>query len=593
MRAFDTYSEIITKGKSRAEKTGEHEIGLDTDDLVMMTAAQAIALLCKYGSRAEAEKALVISKTLVTWLHQNRPPSAAAVPSHTRSASTLERTPTESLLSRPALAATYRAIGHAQANWARLTYEPLQRKDLQATALVALRRAAELASPPGSDPDTAVLLATTLAESRDFIGAIQVLKKALALTSQSQDADETSVAGAPHALTTEQRVAPLWHLLSLLLTARGEYENAVRVCEAAFEQLDGPALFDAQGTFDQTRPSTAGSQSIIDQMQDSVKESLIQIRITQLALVEVLENPAAAAEASSSLLALYHKLFGTLASPSSTRNSAALAPPPPPQKASTLKSISGSIMGRKTGRKSIERPTTQEKPINPSIAGTERSTAAPVSIQVTNEDGVPAEKHHHHIPHHPFKLRGHHGDWREVGNLKQHPKEAAASTNGSMATQGTETTATSDQTLGQIPHNVDPEKQAPPLGHPGLNATQDLRLPAPPPGFSSTSLMPRFQTTQTRRHHISLLIDIWLFTAGQYIRSELFEDAEGAIDEAYKLAENFQQLLVKEECSARAFDERGWGCGKSMNRLWADVHAEVSKQNIQPEAYFFSHHLPY
>lgn len=540
MRAFDTYSQIITKAKSRAEKTGEHEIGLDTDDLVMLTAAQAIALLCKYGSRTEAERALAISKTLTNWLQQNRPPSAAAVPNHSRTSSTIEKVPTESILSRFALAATYRAIGQAEAAWARLTYEPLQRKDLQAKALVALRKASDLATPAGSDPDTAVLLAATLAESRDLIGAIQVLKKALSLASQAQGQDSDPVVGSAEAIMREQRVAPLWHLLSLLLTARGEYDNAVKVCEAAFEQLNGPELFDAQGAFEELRPTTANTASLIEQMEDSVKDSLIQIRITQLALIETLESPALAADASSSLLALYHKLFGTRTSTPAVRTLMTSAAPLPTPKASTLKSISGSIIRRKSSKRAIRKLS------KASFAETDTSRTPSVSVQLTNEDGTIAEKHHHHlphIPHHPFKIRGHSGDFRDIGNLKSPPSDTPDSSK--------------------------------------INATvaePDIRLPTAHPATSMLILPPRFPLTQQKRHHTSLLIDIWLFTAGQYMRSSLFDDAEGAINEAHKLAEIFQQELAKESSSARAFDERGWGCGKSVNRLWADVFAEVSSE---------------
>lgn len=72
------------------------------------------------------------------------------------------------------------------------------------------------------------------------------------------------------------------------------------------------------------------------------------------------------------------------------------------------------------------------------------------------------------------------------------------------------------------------------------------------------------------------MIEVWLHIASQYTRALLHEDAEGAIDEAHKLAGNFQLDVAREESSAKAFDELGWGGGKSVNRLWGDVWAEVS-----------------
>ena len=589
MRAFDTYSEIITRGKSRAEKTGEHELGLDTDDLVMLTAAQAIALLCKYGSRPEAEKALDISKTLSSWLQQQRPTSSASATSDTQAGATLERTPTESLLSRHARAAAYRAIGQSQAHWARLTYEPSQRKDMHVKALTCLRTAADLASPPGSDPDTAVLLAAVLAESRDFISAIQVTKQALALASQSEDTDEDSVVGDPESLTREQKIAPLWHLLSLLLTARGEYENAVKVCEAAFEQLNGPDLYDDSAppaSSEKSRPATANTQALIDQMEDSVKEGLIQIRITQLALMEVLETPAAAVDASSSLLALYHKLFGSLdmvksASPIPSAAPAATAALAPPKAGGPLKSISGSILSRsRTGRKSLDR-STFDKPVNPTT--TEPSMSGPTkSGQNPTEDATPSDKHgkhHHHIPHHPFKSRGHHADGHEA-NDSRHPDGVSNGHDDPTAT--VDAAAAPEQPLRQIPHNLEHEKQPFPVGHSNATPEHDIRLPTPKPSVLA-SLPPRFPLLQQRRHNTSILVDIWLFIAGQYVRCELFEDAAGAIDEAQKLVGGFHEELAAEHCSAKAFDERGWGGGKSVNRLWADVYADVSSSLLSHE----------
>ena len=34
--------------------------------------------------------------------------------------------------------------------------------------------------------------------------------------------------------------------------------------------------------------------------------------------------------------------------------------------------------------------------------------------------------------------------------------------------------------------------------------------------------------------------------------------------------------MAKQDSSARAFDERGWGAGRSVGRLWGDVWAQVS-----------------
>ena len=67
--------EIIGKGKARAEKTGTHELGLDDDDTVLITAAEAVNVLCLYGSREHGEKATEISRKIESWLQQQRKPT--------------------------------------------------------------------------------------------------------------------------------------------------------------------------------------------------------------------------------------------------------------------------------------------------------------------------------------------------------------------------------------------------------------------------------------------------------------------------------------------------------------------------------------
>ncbi|GAB7347864.1 hypothetical protein MBLNU459_g5394t1 [Dothideomycetes sp. NU459] len=589
MRAFDSYSEIISKGKARAEKTGQHEFGLDTDDLVVLTAAQAINLLCKYGTRAEGEKAIDIGKKLSTWLQQQRPTSSTSsnFQSTTGSSTELRTTSTESLVSSSALLAAYRAIGEAQANWSRLTYDPAQRTEFRGKALSSLRTAAALSQPENADPESALQLAIVLAESRELIAAIQVIKRVLASSSHGQDAltlDER--------FARDRKLVPHWHLMSLLLTARGEFENAAKICDAAFEQFKEDAILSEQAEGDiNSRTQKSLSQNLLQQLEDSEKESLLQIRITQLALTELLESSTVAVDTSSELLALYTKMFGTLdvGSTPLQRNSVA-TPLPPTRSGGTLKSISGSILGRsKGGRKSLDKSTFSDQPATTQATGeTDQSHVSPIAIKVTNEEGNVAEKHHkHHIPHHPFKIRGHHGDWREAGNLKQQPTTQtshelsekqlppvpAKDTSHAAENGGNADGLHSKPSLDAVPHNLQHDKQPPPLGHLEQPPKQDLRLPAPHPAASTIS-PPRFPTAQQRRHGLSLLIGVWLFIAGQYMRAELLEDAEGAMNEAQKLAEGFQQELAKEDSSARAFDERGWGGGKSVNRLWADIWAE-------------------
>ncbi|KAH0004098.1 hypothetical protein KCU84_g17075, partial [Aureobasidium melanogenum] len=535
IKAFDSYTEITTRSKSRAEKTGHNEPGLDSDDLVVLTAAQAIGVLCRYGSQAEGEKALDVSKRLSDWLKQPRPTAMN------------DETATGILISAESSVAAYRAIGEIQANYARLTHDPAQRSEYREQAIKSLRKAAEMSPGGDLDPETALLLGTVLAENRQLLPATQVVKFALA---SSQD-DESSSA------VRKAQMIPLYHLMSLLLTARGDYEHAVEFCDIAFEQFGGSDIMfgDADG------------EALIHQMEESEKELLLQLRLTQLALTETLDESEMAVDAGSQVLALYHKLFGTSAN--------GVAPPPPKDMTSfiapsvktqgTLKSVRGSIMSRtKSTRKNAE-GLTQEKDVPP-LPTANKNTSIPAAT--TTDENTSHEKHHHkiHLPHHPLKHLHHHG------HATDPEKDALASETAPAVP--TKDESNQNQPLREVPHNLESTKQPAPIGHSDQPPSQDLRLPAPHPTMASAAPRPRYPSARQKRHTVSLLIEVWLHIAGQYTRSELFEDAEGAIDEAHKLVEELQQAVAREDCSAKAFDEKGWGGGRSVNRLWADVWAE-------------------
>ena len=56
----------------------------------------------------------------------------------------------------------------------------------------------------------------------------------------------------------------------------------------------------------------------------------------------------------------------------------------------------------------------------------------------------------------------------------------------------------------------------------------------------------------------------------------MYEDARGTLSEAVNLVTELEPELAQQESSAKAFSERGWGGGKSIEELWADVWAAVS-----------------
>jgi hypothetical protein len=56
----------------------------------------------------------------------------------------------------------------------------------------------------------------------------------------------------------------------------------------------------------------------------------------------------------------------------------------------------------------------------------------------------------------------------------------------------------------------------------------------------------------------------------------MFQDGREAVAEALKLVEAFEAEVSLESSTAKALAEKGWGGGKSVEELWADVFAAVS-----------------
>ena len=611
MHAFNSYVEIVSKGKARAEKTGKHELGFDGDDTAVLTACEAVNVLCKYGDREQAEKAIQVGTNISKWLGREKQTSTedAKTNSNDNRAEEAQHASqsTDSVLQAKTLAAAYRAIGTSQAHWANITYDTESRSGLQAEALDNFKRSL---SYEQESIETAYALALLLAESRNVSAATQVIKRVIASSSLAGEEEEEP----PSNYTRQIRLIPLWHLLALCLTAKDDYEQGIEMCDAAFEQFGEPAVLfgepNARASSDSEEPLPRSQRGLVDQMDGFEKEGILQVKITQLSFVELTEGADAAVDMSHELLGLYVRLFGN---PELKH----AVPKPPPTAASvapskfggTLRSIAGSIRPRSAGPHSSEKNSVMSKPERGGTATggdpNGSSVGVPVSITVTNEDGVPTEKSHHR---HPFKLRGVQGDWRENGNLKSAksaenlrrspspiPEEKPATLpqithttpnhlsekDASPAFMPTveksappEAPTSPGQQTKEMDHNASPDAWPPPGGRNDQPPHQDIRLPAPHP--SSHSLPnARFPTAQDRQHKISILVEVWLFIAGLYLRADLAEDAISAVNEASKLVESFELHVANENSSAKRFFDKGWGGGKSVDGLWADVYSAV------------------
>lgn len=593
MHAFDSYMEIVDKAKARASKTGKHELGSDNDDIAMLTAADAIRLLCRYGDRDQAEKANEIANAMSRWLAQQRPPTGEAPHTNGDTSENVHPAsqPGDTPLRPETLAAAYRSIGICKAHWAHLTYDSAERSSMFSEATENLRIAQRL--EPRSI-GTAHALALVLASARDVPGAIEVIRGALT-GSVMLNGDAASQQNHER----ERRLLSLWHLLALCLSAQDKHDTAAQICEAAYKQFgNSQLLFGQTAKHDSLNPemiavSTASPSGFVAQTEGFERESILQIRMSQVLLVELMEGPDAAIDMTDSLLGLYSRLFGnpehvtiSVSRPPQTAATAATS-----RFGGTLRSITGSIRPRSAvSRRSsnAEKNTLRKRSVN-SADGTLRpatngqGTTAPIAITITNEDGNPAEKKHHshhlHLPFHKHQSTSPSARTSAVSvdgadeNLQ--PSETTA-TPGSTASSSN---GTPGQPLPEIAHNASHDTfLPPPAGHPDQPPVQDVRLPAPHPAASMTVPESHLSPIHERRHKVGVLIKTWLFVAGLYVRADSCDDAQSAVDHASKLVESLEVEFAAspDGVNARRLYEKGWGGSKSIDELWADVWSTVS-----------------
>ncbi|KAK0100012.1 hypothetical protein ONS95_013171 [Cadophora gregata] len=627
-KAFDTYLDIVKKGKARVEKTGESEHGLDDDETVLVAVSDCIKALCRYGSLDGAEKAHELGHYFEGWLDKHHPVDQRHANGHISEKH--DSTDLDCAIAPRIFALVWRSIGIAYAQWARLTYEASTRSDIQLHAIKCFRKALLPQFESTTDVETLFALGTLLAERRELPAAIEVVRTGL--LPRASNTTTSGLGPLSGRFTRERSLIPLWHLMALLLSARQELTTAARSCEGAFEQFQDPKyLFgeeDLNGAYRSAHlneKAVARKQGVVDEMDDFEKESVLEVKMTQLAIIEVLEGPEVAVNASDELLSLYTRLFGD-----PLKDSAPLAAPgtaltiAPKSSSGTIKSVRGSIFGR-TGRSSVRKPHPTAagasisgdpaSPPRPQTTQTVASTVAP-TIQVTNENGSAAKQHHSH--HHHEKLQK-----RTESVLKKNgaSRSRSVSTGRKRNSSGGKTTephntttvdgdtfftppsdtenrkqwlqddqenersrvATSNKISHQIsvPNPLPPKSQQIALRESSLKAasvnnglSQDHRLLPRSPYSPSTTPVTRFSKDQERRRRTATLVKVWLLISAFYRRATMYEDAKGAIEEAEKLVRSAEVDVSKDTTGTVSINNAGWGGGKTVQQLWGDVHAE-------------------
>ncbi len=626
LKAFDSYIELIKKGKARVEKTGHQESSLDDDATVLETASLCIAALCRYGDREAAEKAWNLSLELE---------QSVAKPAQEHDGSVSPRQePNLSLASADSdfpprvVALAWQSVGLAHAQWARMTYDPTLRPDMMAKAAKCLRKSLSVEFGRSANLRGVFALALLLAEQRELGPAIDLTKAAL-LSNRLPD-EKQDLFNGPY--WRERSLIPLWHLLSLLLSARQEYVMAARACEGAFEQFKDPVvLFGSENLYRSDHLNEAeakvGSDNehgigVVDEMDDFEKEGILEVKMTQLALVELLEGPRVAVNASLELLSLFTRLFGIL--PSRATQGPPKTVDVPKSAAGTLRSIKGSIFGR--GSDKLGQPSNKhasmvvgnEKmatiPSRPQTTQTMTSTQAP-TIQITKENGAVEETRQLRTASSQTKRRSQSGKRNSLRKRDSSGSRRRAVSGGSLPHQPTLVDGESYFTpLGDVAQGLEffqfpNRRQTPSAGPPVSLSRQISQVESHASSRSrvsefgeiaadgiepSSSLMPliQFPKQHERRRRAAILVKVWLMIAGFYRRANMLDDAKGSIAEAQKMVQSLEADITKDTSGLVSLRHSGWAGKKSVEELWGDVWAEVSAANRREKTLSFFFRLP-
>ncbi|PLB43165.1 filamentation protein [Aspergillus steynii IBT 23096] len=606
LKALDSYIEIVTNAKERAEKAAQYG-DLENDGTLLRTVSEGITMLCCFGSAKEAEKAKALTSLLVKFVEKHVQEDLDD--EEGRLIIVPESNSTKYQAVSPCDVATaYRGIGIGLANWANWTPINEDRNDIRAEAIDYLEKSIAPELEDETNFSSLYALALLLAEDRDLDGAIEYVKTALT-SNTHPGANQGNFA-------RERDLVPLWHLLALLLSAKHDFDIAERSCEAAFEQFPSAVTSLAhsdrrpqkQHSNLRERPGSPGlDHALIDQLQGREKERIVETRMSQLAFIELLEGPEAAVNHSDQLLGLFATLFGNLNLEADEKKTASVDHlTPPKSSAGTVKSLRGSIFGRNRGsRVGTEHASdNHSSSVNTSVAHNESSInmdGAP-SIHVTDEDRQMAQEAPQPVARSDSKkLRKRSSTLRKSEVLAG---QQAGQVNGDMnapeiaSVPGTQqpsddgglsqdmvglavSSADKEQSvqnskhpLRPAAHNIDHKKYPPPIGHSQQPPEQDVRLPTLYGFDSPTRAITKFPIAQAQKHALCILVKTWLLIAGLYRRASLFDDAREACDEAAKQVTRFEALSAVQESSARSFTERAWGSPKSSEELWADLLAE-------------------
>ncbi|KAL2181781.1 uncharacterized protein P884DRAFT_266188 [Thermothelomyces heterothallicus CBS 202.75] len=580
-KAFDSWLDLVKKGKARVKKTGHREPALDGNATMFETISTCIAALCRFGGREAAEKAHKLAEELAGLVAEEEEKEKKEEEGGRRETDNAD--PLDEAVPPATLAVAWQSIGLARAQWARMTFESDSRAALQEKAIQCLRKSLSPAYGNGLDARGVFALGMLYAEQRKLSASIEIVKTAL-LAERLPGTGREELRLGPY--WREKSLIPLWHLLALALSARQEFVMAARACEGAVEQFKDPhVLFGSRqltGGYRSEHLKEAGikdrgGDGLVDEMDDYEKEGILQIKMTQLAILEVIEGPAVAVNASTELLTLFPRLFGDL------DQKVELSRAEPPKTSGTMRSLRGSVFGGKSdeARPKQQGPATDEgKP-----ATTSPRPRTTQSVATTGQSSVndPAD------PYSSRRSTKSEDMKRSRNSLRKRDRSGSrqrafstGSPRGPPPLEGDKSFAAFDER--NLPsHSAAKQTAEPPREDPRRSTTRsragtasqaEVRTGQVSGTFSQLLPFVTFSPDHGRRRRKAILTKVWLVIAGFYRRAGLLDDAGQAISEAQRAAEELEADVMNEASGAMSVRQAGWGMEKSSEEVIADVWAE-------------------
>ncbi|KAK4460330.1 hypothetical protein QBC42DRAFT_106647 [Cladorrhinum samala] len=572
--SFDSWFELVKKGKARVEKTGHGEPALDDNAIILETISACISALCRYGGREAAEKAWKLADELEKLTEKygrdddsDRVGNYGAVPLNI-------------------LSLAWQSVGLANAQWARTTFDSESRSSIQEKAIRCLRKSLSPEFGHVVDVRGVFALGVLYAEQRKLPVGIELVKMALIADKAVKEHEELH--NGPY--WRERSLIPLWHLLALMLSARQEYVMAARACEGAIEQFKDPVVLfgtrSLNGGFrsehlNEVAAEKQGSDGIVDEMDDYEKESILEIKMTQLAILELVEGPAVAVNASTELLTLFPRLFGDL------DQKVELTKVEPPKTAATSRTHRGSVFGRSEKVPRHRQSVSNVEQKSSSRPQTMQSVAtSPLSPQSTNDDPASSRRSVNSTD-----LKG-----RSRNSLRKRDRsdsrQRAMSNAGPPVppidyasfeehglqqyfTAGTRSVSASQPTAPpSSQQNNSALRQAATQGSSLAHSTGAAIKTME--SFSPLLPYVNFSEEHSKRKRKSILAKVWLTIAGFYRRAGLLDDAQKAVAEAQLIVQSLEASASNDAPGSQSLSVRqaGWGMDKSVERILADVWAE-------------------